>query len=698
MESGMAARDTAVHISHHTRMRPRRKAAGEIAAKAARSVECDGRRSQKAEEHEMDESEIVWRPGPDDLARSPTAEFMDLHDIPTFGDLVRRSIDDIEWFWEAAIDYLGIPFSTPYTKLLDTTAGIAHPRWFEGGIINLSEVCVDRWAQRDPDRVALVAEREDGSQRIYTFGELLEEVERAAGALGEAGAEKGDTVAVYLPMCAEAIISMLAIARIGAVFVPVFSGYGAGAVCDRLMAADPSVVITADGYRRRGALVAMKEIADQAIDRAGIFPQTVVVAYADRANIPFVEGRDRWWHEALASARRTAPAPTASEDPVLLAYTSGTTGKPKGVVHVQGGLSVKLAVEGAFQFEVRPDDRVMWMTDMGWIMGPWMVVAGLANGASIGCFDGAADYPSPARTWELVESMGITVLGISPTLIRSLQAHGDEWPAAADLSTLRMFGSTGETWNPEPWWWLFRQVGGSSRPFINISGGTEIGACLLSANIHQGIKPTSLGGPSLGMAVDVYGQDGSPLRGEVGELVCTKPWPGMTRGFWGDDDRYLATYWGRWPDVWVHGDWASIDDDGFWFLHGRSDDTLNVAGKRIGPAEIESAVLAHPLAVMAAAVGVPDPVKGEAIAVFVVLKPGTEPSEGLAAALSETVTDRLGKSFQPKTIRFVDDLPHTRSAKIMRRVVRARALGEDVGDLSGLENPAAVNGIARLDR
>ena len=305
------------------------------------------------------------------------------------------------------------------------------------------------------DRLALIAEREDGSQHSYTFAELLETVERAAGALHEAGARNGATVAVYLPMSAEAIVSMLAIARIGAVFVPVFSGYGAEAVSARLASAAPSVVITADGYRRRGAMVAMKETADEAIDLAGVSPQTLVVAYADRSDTPFVEGRDRPWAPALGSADRRAAEPTASEDPVLLAYTSGTTGKPKGVVHVQGGLSVKLAVEGAFQFEVRPDDRVMWMTDMGWIMGPWMVVAGLANGASIACFDGAPDYPTPARTWELVESLGITVLGISPTLIRALQPHGAELAARADLSTLRAFGSTGETWNPDPWWWLF---------------------------------------------------------------------------------------------------------------------------------------------------------------------------------------------------------------------------------------------------
>ena len=643
----------------------------------------------------MDVQQVVWRASEQDIARSRTAEFMALHGIESYGELVRRSSEDIEWFWEAAIDYLGIHFSTPYHTVLDASEGPAYPEWFLGGRLNLSEVCVDRWAAQEPDRVAMVAEGEDGSQRTYTFGKLLESVERAAGALSRAGAEKGDTVAVYLSMVPEAVVAMLAAARIGAIYVPIFSGFGTEAVASRLEASDPTVVVTADGYTRRGRPIPMKEVADAAIEMAGLAPSVLVVSNLGRTGTPWNPERDRWWDEALESADRLPAAGTSTEDPVLLAYTSGTTGKPKGVVHVQAGLAVKLAAEGAFQFEIRPEDRVMWMTDMGWIMGPWMVVAGMANGASIGCYDGAPDYPTPGRPWELVGSMGITILGISPTLVRALQPHGARQAAAADFTTLRAFGSTGEPWNPAPWWWLFRDIGRERRPIINISGGTEIGACLLSVNILQGIKPTSLGSPSLGMAVDVYDQEGRPIRGEVGELVCRKTWPGITRGFWGDDDRYFDTYWNRWPDVWVHGDWASVDRDGFWFLHGRSDDTLNIAGKRIGPAEIESAVVAHPDVVVAAAIGIPHPVKGEVIAVFVVPTSDGD-TDQLAGELSQMVVAALGKPFRPAAIRFVDDLPRTRSAKIMRRVVRARALGKDPGDLTSLENPAAVDAIGRL--
>jgi acetyl-CoA synthetase len=381
---------------------------------------------------------------------------------------------------------------------------------------------------------------------------------------------------------------------------------------------------------------------------------------------------------------------------MLIAYTSGTTGRPKGAVHVHGGFGVQVAAEGAFQFDFHPDDVVMWSTDMGWIMGPWIVVAGLANGATVATYDGAPDFPAPDRIWQVASELELTFLGISPTLIRALQRHGSHQANQHDLSRLRTFGSTGEPWNPDPWWWLFRDVGHETRPIINISGGTEIGAVLLSVNMLQGIKPTSLGGPALGVDADVYDAAGTPVRGEVGELVVRGSWPGRTRGFWNEPDRYLATYWERFDETWVHGDWASIDDDGFWYLHGRSDDTLNIAGKRIGPAEIESVAVAFPEVVMAAAVGIPDEIKGEAIALYLVPGAGARPDATLSAAVEAAVVDTLGKSFRPKAIVWVDDLPRTRSAKIMRRVVKALALGQEPGDLSSLENPESLKGIQRI--
>ncbi|MFQ5966016.1 MAG: AMP-binding protein [Acidimicrobiia bacterium] len=645
-------------------------------------------------------SEVVWNADPATVARSATSRFMAAHGIAQFSDLVRRSQEEPEWFWSAVVDFLGIPFRAPFDQVLDVSRGKPWATWFTGGEINLSDVCVDRWAATDGDRVAVISEREEaGDPRTVTFSALRDEVARAAGALWELGVGRGDTVAVFLPMSHYAVVSVLAIARVGAIVVPIFSGYSAEAVATRLIDSAPTAVITADGFRRRGRLVEMKETLDDAVRFARKdgrrISQVLVVEYAGRADTPFDPLRDVWWHDLVPVAAPADPVATSSEEPVLLAYTSGTTGRPKGAIHVHGGLAVKFAAEGAFQLDLQPDDVHMWVSDMGWIMGPWMVVAGLANGATIATYDGAPDFPDPGRLWEMTEKLGITALGISPTLIRSLQGFGDEHVENHDLGTLRVFGSTGEPWNPSPWWWLFEVVGQKRVPIVNISGGTEVAACFLSVNLLQGLKPCSLGGPALGMSVDVFDDNGQPVRGAVGELVCLEPWPSMTRGFWGDPDRYVEAYWSRWPDVWVHGDWASIDEDGFWYLHGRSDDTLNIAGKRVGPAEIESAAVGHPDVVMAAAIGVPDEIKGERIVVYAV-PVSNAATEGLSEEIAALVVEGLGKPFRPSEVVFVTDLPRTRSAKIMRRLIKAKALGTDLGDLAGLENPDAVREIPLL--
>lgn len=644
----------------------------------------------------MDQFEIVWRPDPETAARTRTARFMETHGIDSFDELVARSTSDPEWFWPAVVEFLGLPFEPSWRTVRDTSRGHPWATWFVGAGFNLSNACVDRWAAEDPERIAVRSQTETGETRSVDFGELLELVERLAGALIGLGVGKGDAVAVYLPMSLEAVVSLLAVARVGAIFIPVFSGYAAEAVATRLEDPKPALMICANGFMRRGRLVEMKETADLAIERADGIEHVLVVDYIERDHTPMREGRDVWWGDVVPNAERSKAVPTWSEDPVLIAYTSGTTGRPKGAVHVQAGLTVKLAQEGAFQFDIGRDDVVMWATDMGWIMGPWMVVAGLANGSAIATYDGAPDYPDPDRIWQVVSELGVTMLGISPTLIRALQPHGAEQARRHDLGQLRMFGSTGEPWNPEPWWWLFRDVGDSRRPIMNISGGTEVGACILSTNVLQGLKPTSLGKPALGMDADVYDSNGEPVRGEVGELVIRGSWPGMTRGFWGESDRYLDTYWSRFEDTWVHGDWASVDEDGFWFLHGRSDDTLNIAGKRIGPAEIESVAVALEEVMMAAAIGVPDEVKGEVVSLFVVPAPGVEPEERMTDRVYTACVDALGKAFAPRDIIWVDDLPRTRSQKIMRRVVKALALGNDPGDLTSLENPESLEGLKKL--
>jgi acetyl-CoA synthetase len=570
----------------------------------------------------------------------------------------------------------------PYERVLDASRGIEWATWFAGGRTNIAHHCVDVWAERTPGATAVIGESEDGEVRAWTYAELRRQTDRVAWLLRSRGVGERDAVGVFLPMAPETVAVVMACSKLGAIWVPIFSGFGPDAVASRIADAGAKVLVTGDGFLRKGRPVPMLETAERACGLAG---GGIDVLLWDR-----LHGGDRW--EGLLAAQPSEPFETPaldSEHPLFIGYTSGTTGRPKGVLHVHGGFLVKIAEEVAYQVDLHPGEVLHWVTDLGWIMGPWEVVGALALGSTVLLYEGAPNHPGPDRLWALAERHGVTTLGVSPTLIRSLVPAGEEPVRAHDLSSLRVLASTGEPWNPDPYMWLFREVGGSRLPIINLSGGTEVGACFLSPLPICELKPCTLRGPALGMAVEVWGPDGRPVGpGEVGELVCTKPWPAMTRGVWGDPERYLDTYWRRWPGVWVHGDWASVDEDGFWFLHGRSDDTLSVAGKRLGPAEVESALASHPAVAESAAVGVPDEVKGEAIWCFVVLK-----GEATEQELSDVVAEHLGKSFKPSRVVFVPSLPKTRSAKIVRRAIRAVAIGEDVGDLSPLEDPGVLETI-----
>ena len=635
-------------------------------------------------------ADVVWRPAPETLEHANVVRLMRRHGIDSYRELVRRSQDDPEWFWPAAIEDMGLEFSTPWETVMDLSRGPEWATWFDGGTLNIAWNCVHRWAVSRPDAVAAVFRGENGDRREVSFAEMSTEVTRLAEGLASLGVGAGDTVAIFLPMSPEVAIASHACAHLGAIQVPVFSGFAAPAVAARLQDADAKVVITADGSLRRGKELDMKAIVDEALANSPSVEHAVVWRRLG-GDVPMEKGRDVFWDELAAAQPGTlAPLEVDSEAPYLLTYTSGTTGRPKGIVHVQGGFLVSIAREVAYQADAHPDDTILFSTDMGWIMGPWTVVGGGAMGSRLVFMEGAPDWPND-RLWTLCAEEDVTILGCSPTLIRALMQHGEP---TADLSALRTIVTTGEPWNPAPYRWLFEHVGGGRCPIINCSGGTEVGACFLSPTPAEPIKECSLGGPALGMAMDVVDAEGNSVRGEVGELVCRKPFPGMTRGFWRDPQRYLETYWSRLPGIWVHGDWASVDEDGYWFLHGRSDDTLNIAGKRIGPAELESAAVAHPAVAEAAAVGIPHEVKGEVAWVFCVPAPGIEPSDELAAEVRGAVAADLGKAFAPDRVFFVPALPKTRSAKIVRRAVRAQAMGEDPGDLSSVENPDSLEAIA----
>jgi len=613
-------------------------------------------------------SDVVWRPPPEVVERANATRLLRRAGLDDYWELVRRSAAEPDWFWPLVVEDMGLEFSTPWQQVHDDSRGPEWTTWFTGGRVSIARNCVHRWAERTPEAVAAVGLGEDGSRRSLTFAELSREVTRLAEALVALGVEAGDRVAIYLPMSPEVAIASHACAHIGAIQVPIFSGFAASAVKQRLEASEAKVVITQRSSTRRGKEIPMLAIVEETgVEVAVVLAPFELDAFA--GDLPALE--------------------VESETPYLLTYTSGTTGVPKGIVHVQGGFLVSITREVAYQADVRAGDVIHFATDMGWIMGPWTIVGAGALGATIVFAEGAPDWPAD-RLWRIVEQERVTSLGLSPTLVRALLPHGDP---DADLSSLRTFVTTGEPWNPEPYRWLYETVGGGRVPLINVSGGTEVAACFLSPVPSVPIKECSLGGPALGMAMDVVDDHGNSLvgTGEVGELVCRRPFPGMTRGFWRDPERYLETYWRRLPGVWVHGDWASVDGDGFWFLHGRSDDTLNIAGKRIGPAELESAAVAHPAVREAAAVGVPHDVKGETAWIFCCLLPGAEATE---ADVADTVAGQLGRAFRPERIVFVEALPKTRSAKIVRRAVRAAALGTDPGDLSSLENPESLEAIA----
>ena len=638
--------------------------------------------------------DVAWRPTPFYLERSRLCAFMDRLDIDRFEELLNRAATSPEWFWQHVVDDLKLEFYTPYRQIMDTSRGWEWTTWFTGSQYNYVNDALDkRAASEERDRPAIIFEGEEGTTRTLTYRELHAEVCRFANGLRSLGIAPGDRIGLFMPFTPEVAIAMLACGKIGAVFIPIFSGYAAPSVASRLTDCGARVLVTSDGFSRRGKPVAMKEVADEA---ALMSPTVEIVIVHSRLGreIPMKDGRDIYWDDLV----RDQPAEcesvrTDAEQLYMIIYTSGTTGKPKGAQHVHCGFPIKGAQDMAHCFDVQPGDILFWYTDIGWMMGPWAISGALMLGATLFMYDGTPDFPGPDRVWDMIERHRITHLGISPTAIRALMANGNEWVEKHDLTSLLFLGSTGEPWNPDPWRWYFEKVGGGRCPVINYSGGTEISGGILCCNPLLPIKPASFNAPVPGMAVDVVNERGEPVRGEVGELAIRGPWPGMTRGFWGDPQRYIETYFSRVDGVWVHGDWAQVDDDGYWYILGRSDDTIKVAGKRLGPAEVESAAVSHPSVKEAAAIGVPDELKGEVVVVFAVLKQGIEPTDTLRDEVTSAIVAQLGKSLAPKKVLFVNDLPKTRNAKIMRRVIRARYLGEPLGDVSSLENQAAVEEI-----
>jgi len=640
--------------------------------------------------------DIVWRPTPGHIEHANLTAFMRANGVENYDTLMHRSTRDVAWFTDAVLKFLDIQFYEPYTKVVDLSDGIQFPKWCVDGKMNIVHNCLDKWQKTETrTQKAVVFEGEEGATKSFTYEELYKEVNRAANALRSLGLGKGDAVGIFMPMTPEIVIALLAIAKIGGIILPLFSGYGAGAITSRLADANAKALFAADGAYRRGKAVEMKSVANEAVEQVNSLKHMIVLKRTGQ-DVNMREGRDHWWHDLIApqlDATRASTEITSAEDPLMIIYTSGTTGKPKGAVHTHCGFPVKAAQDMAFGTDVHAGDVIYWMTDMGWMMGPWQVFGSLMLGATMFIYDGAPDFPAPDRLWALVEKHRINQMGVSPTLIRSLIPQGDEHFKKHDLSSLKCFASTGEPWNPDPWMWLFEQVGGSKCPIINYSGGTEISGGIVMGNPLLPLKPCAFSAPCPGMDADVVDESGKSVRNSVGELVIKAPWIGMTRGFWNDKQRYLDTYWSRWENVWVHGDFAAIDSDELWYILGRSDDTIKIAGKRLGPAEVESILVRHKDIVEAAAIGIPHDVKGSELILFAVTSLGVSLTDALRRELYEMVVAEMGKPLAPKSILFVSDLPKTRNAKVMRRLIRSAYLGLDLGDTSSLLNPQAVEEI-----
>jgi acetyl-CoA synthetase len=633
--------------------------------------------------------EPIWSPTPKYFEKSRILEFCSFAGIEE-GQLDSWASEDLAGFWGSLEKFLGFRWQRSYRSVFDQITEPNRTRWFVEGQFNLTDNCLTRWIEQGAGaKTALVWELEDGSIGTFNYIELEAEVNRVCNLFDQLGVVAGDRIALQMPMIWESVVAQLAAARIGAILVPIFSGYAAEAVVDRLNLSGAKLVIISQSYDRRGSRVNQNAV------RVAVCALENVEHVILLGEGPVIE-KEVLWGELVPSMPTTFLSPKLpAEHPLLIAYTSGTTGKPKGLTLSQVGFALKAASDAALCFDFGPEDVVTWITDPGWVMSPITIYGAFLNGSTLAVYSGAVDYPNNNRLWDLVDRHGLTFLGVSPTLTRSLMAM--DVPAREQLGTLRVMASSGEPWTPDAFEWLFHNAGLGQVPIINYSGGTEVSGGILSNRTIHPIVACGFFGPIPGMGAAILDEEGNPTSGSIGELALKLPSPGMPINFWGEPTRYFETYWARWPGIWWHGDFAE-EVGGAWFIRGRSDDTIKVAGKRVGPAEVEAVINSHPLIRESAAIGAPDDIKGEALIIVAKLTAQIDPAQQplLEQELRQLVASQLGKPLTPKRVILVNDLPKNRSGKILRRVIKSLYLGKDAGDLSSLENPAAVAEIVAL--
>ncbi|MBI5859309.1 MAG: AMP-binding protein [Nitrosarchaeum sp.] len=639
-------------------------------------------------------SDFVFTPTEEQVQTSNIYKFMKKYGISTLQDLSHRANQNLEWFWQEIGKDIGLIWDKPYTKVLDTSKGIPWSRWFVDGKTNIYKSSVEKFAKEKPDKTAYVFVSEDGTTSKITYSQLDYKVSKLANALKQLGVKKGDVVAIYLPMIEESILAILASAKIGAVQTVIFSGYSSESLQIRLRDCNAKILFVCDGFQRRGKSISQKQIIYTATKDTKI-EKIIVIPY--KGTDVYEESEKFIFYEHLMSVQNSICTTeiTNSEDPLFILYTSGTTGKPKGVVHTHGGFSVFAGYQAGFLIDMTENDIILWPADIGWITGlVWNVYGLLIRGACAVIYDGALDYPNFDRVWNMLFDNNATIFGISPTAVRLFKKNNVEPLKLHTFEKIKNIPTTGEPLDEDSWWWLFEKVGNKKIPIMNLSGGTEIGGAMLSVFPGMKLKPSTVGIPCPGMNLDVFDDHGKTVLQKNGYLVIKSPWPAMTKGLLNDDKRYLQTYWSRFENIWFHGDYVFVDIDGLWYMKGRTDDVINVSGHRMSTAEIEHVVISHNKISDAASIAIPDEITGEAIVIFFVTKNKSE--TGLETELSNYVAEKIGKIARPKLVYQISDLPKTRTGKIMRRLLKAKLLGSPLGDLSSLENPLILNEISKL--
>ena len=620
---------------------------------------------------------------------------MKKHNITSLDELSIKSKNNLEWFWESVDKDIGIIWDEPYTKTLDMSNGIAWSKWFVNGKTNIYKSSVEKFAKQTPNKIAYHFISENGIETKLSYFELDSKVSKLANGLKSLGIKKGDIIAIYLPMIAEAIVSILAAAKIGAIQTIIFSGYSSESLQIRLQDCHAKILLTSDGFNRKGKSVSQKTTIESAIIDTDI-EKIIMVSYMGIDQ--YKKSKKIQFYDELISTQSDSCDTEImdSEDPLFILYTSGTTGKPKGVIHTHGGFSVFAGHQASYLVDIHQNDTLFWPADVGWITGlVWNVYGLLIMGASAIIYDGALDYPTEDRIWQILSKHNATIFGISPTAVRLFKKNNAQPLKKYSLDKLRNIPTTGEPLDEDSWWWLFEKVGNKKIPIMNLSGGTEIGGAMLSVFPGMKLKPSTVGIPVPGMNLDIVDDDGNSVREKNGYLVIKSPWPAMTRGLLHDDDRYIKTYWSRFENIWFHGDYVFADSDNLWYMHGRTDDVINVSGHRMSTSEIEHIVISHKKISDAASISIPDAITGEAIVVFFVAD--KKKYTNLEFEVIEHISKRIGKIAKPKHVFQLSDLPKTRTGKIMRRLLKTKLMGEELGDLSSLENPEILKEISKLN-